>query len=554
MRNIILKDINVRYSKLTKYTISDININIKSNTKNLIVGPSGCGKSTLCMVLNGLLNSDNKAHIVGEYLLDDKVLNGLSIHKMSEYISTILQDQDAQFIGLTVAEDIAFSDENNCIKRNLMHDRVDGALNNLDISYLKEYEPSDLSGGEKQRVSLAGLLNTKAEILLFDEPLANLDPEGAKQVLQLIDKLQEAGKTIIMIEHRLEEVLPYNYDQIIVMNEGVIKYQGDIDTCLKSDVLSINGLRKPLFLEFMDKLSIDYQNESNLHDPKYLSKNLVNKELLIKAVGNKLDNDSNVLSLNNVSFSYGQNQVLKNVSLDVKQGNITALIGNNGSGKSTLFKLIMGINPLVDGRILLNDNDISKMGIYVRGQSIGYVMQNPNHMITRNTVDEEVSYSLVLSGMKKSEIDILVDDVLKRCNLLKYKKWPIEMLSYGQKRRVTIASVLVTKPKVLLLDEPTAGQDYETYKEFMKLIIELKNEDMAILLVTHNMQLVVEYCDIVCILDHGQVAVVDATSQVISIFDKYKSANLSKTSLSEFSSYQNLDEIDVIETFRQRGV
>lgn len=547
MKKLNIENLTIKYSKLNNPTLKEINLEILANEKVLIVGPSGSGKSTLGKFMNGLIPNAYKAQISGQYTIDEEHIQKKSIFEMSNYISTIMQDQDSQFVGLTVGQDVAFVDENNCVERSKMLETVKRNLEHLEISDLIDVEPKMLSGGQKQRVSLAGLLTSDAPILLFDEPLANLDPLSCDQVLALINDIHERfKKTTIVIEHRLEEVIHYNYDRIILINDDQILYNGKVDELLKSDLLPQNNIRKPLYLELLDKCEVPYEKYTGLHNLDFIDEQLIEHvRAKLKENPSSESSETNlktVLEFENINFSYVQNkQILKDISFEVLDNSITTILGNNGSGKTTILNLIIGILKVQTGEIKLENELLNEMSIFKRGQKIAYVMQNPNHAITHDTVYEEVKSNGLRLQLTEAELEQKITNILEVCNLSKYRKWPINMLSYGQKRRVTIATALITDPQVILLDEPTSGQDYRTFKSIMELLKKLAKNGLAIVIITHNMQLALEYSDKTIVLDHGEVRTRGITHQVFKEIEKYESAKINKPSVLTVADKYNLD-------------
>lgn len=535
-----LQNLNLKYRKLNNPTLKEMNLEITPGEKVLIVGPSGSGKSTLGKLLNGLIPNSQTATVSGDNSAYGFALGKSTIFELSTKIGTIMQDQDAQFVGLNVAEDIAFYLENLNVDVDTMHTKVDEVMELLDITEIKDTDPSRLSGGEKQKVSLAGVLVNDVDCLLLDEPLANLDPQSAVDVMNLISDINhKLNKTIIMIEHRLEDALLINFDKIVVIDNGIIIANDTPSNIMKSDVLTNIGIRKPLFVEALSKANYDFTNVVNALD--YDSYDLSIFKDNIEAKSRDLNTNHDLLEVENLEFSYGEHNVLTDVNLNVKQGEIVSLLGANGTGKSTLCNAIIGINKDYNGSIKLNDESIDSRGIFERSNLIGYVMQNPNHYITETVVEDEVAFTLRQAGISKSEIDTKVEEVLEACRLLKYKKWPISMLSYGQRRRVTIAACLVKNPKLIILDEPTAGQDFETFKSIMDTVRDLRDKyNMSVLVITHNMQLAYEYSDRAIVLGAGKIQFDGKIENLYEQTEILKDNNLRSTSIQRFSKYHNI--------------
>ena len=535
---ISFKNFSFKYNNVVDKTLKNIDLTINKGEKVLIVGPSGSGKSTLSHCINGLIPFSYNGEIEGELIIDNIKPYEESLSDVSKKVGTILQDQDSQFIGLSVGEDVAFNFENNAMPLNEMKVKVIDALELVNMVDFINHSPYELSGGQKQRVSLAGVLGSDAEVLLFDEPLANLDPASGKEIMQLINDIHEkTNKTIIIVEHRIEDVLEQPFDKVIVVNKGEVQGFGTPDEILKSDLLKNNGLREPLYLEAMKLAGCDISGSENLKDLNNIDER--NKEVLKNWFNNETSNkdsiikEEKILEVKNLAFSHdGIKNTINDVSFHLNKGEILAVLGNNGAGKSTLCRLITGILKPQKGSIFLNNQCIDSWSIKQKGSAIGYVMQNPNQMISQHMIKDEIALGLKCRNYSKEEIDKKVEEVLKICGLYPYRNWPVSALSYGQKKRVTIASILAINPQVIILDEPTAGQDYKHYTEFMEFIKELSAQGISIILITHDMQLTLEYCHRAVVLSGGEKIADDKPSNILTDENIIKKANLKETSLS----------------------
>lgn len=535
---ISFKNFSFKYNNVVDKTLKNIDLTINKGEKVLIVGPSGSGKSTLSHCINGLIPFSYNGEIEGELIIDNIKPYKESLSDVSKKVGTILQDQDSQFIGLSVGEDVAFNFENNAMPLKEMKVKVIDALELVNMVDFINHSPYELSGGQKQRVSLAGVLGSDAEVLLFDEPLANLDPASGKEIMQLINDIHEkTNKTIIIVEHRIEDVLEQPFDKVIVVNKGEVQGFGTPDEILKSDLLKNNGLREPLYLEAMKLAGCDISKSENLKDLNNIDEK--NKEVLKNWFNNETSNkdsiikEEKILEVKNLAFSHdGIKNTINDVSFHLNKGEILAVLGNNGAGKSTLCRLITGILKPQKGSIFLNNQCIDSWSIKQKGSAIGYVMQNPNQMISQHMIKDEIALGLKCRNYSKEEIDKKVEEVLKICGLYPYRNWPVSALSYGQKKRVTIASILAINPEVIILDEPTAGQDYKHYTEFMEFIKELSAQGISIILITHDMQLTLEYCHRAVVLSGGEKIADDKPSNILTDENIIKKANLKETSLS----------------------
>lgn len=534
---ISFKNFSFKYNNVVDKTLKNIDLTINKGEKVLIVGPSGSGKSTLSHCINGLIPFSYRGEFEGELKIDDIIPYKESLSEVSKKVGTILQDQDSQFIGLSVGEDVAFNFENNAIPLAEMKVKVINSLELVNMVDFINHSPYELSGGQKQRVSLAGVLGSDAEILLFDEPLANLDPASGSEIMQLINDIHEkTNKTIIIVEHRIEDVLEQPFDKVVIIDKGVVKGVGTPNEILKSDLLTNSGLREPLYVEAMKLAGCDVSSEENLRDINSINEE--NKEILKSWFKNEtssktINKEEKILEIKNLTFSHdGVKNTLDDVSFYLNKGEILAVLGNNGAGKSTLCRSITGILKPKSGSIFLNNECIDSWSIKKKGSAIGYVMQNPNQMISQHMIKDEIALGLKCRNFDKKYIDEKVEEVLKICGLYPYRNWPVQALSYGQKKRVTIASILAINPDVIILDEPTAGQDYKHYTEFMGFIKGLSNKGISIIMVTHDMQLTLEYCDRAVVLSGGKKIADDKPANILTNKEIIKKANLKETSLS----------------------
>lgn len=551
------KDFSFKYNAQSLPTIENLNLTIYEGEKILIVGPSGSGKSTISNCINGLIPFLYKGEMKGSLKVCGKETSSLSIAEISNVVGTVLQDPDNQFIGLTVGEDIAFKLENDCIDQEEMKKRVSMAANIVDLDKFLSSSPTDLSGGQKQRVSLAGAMVGDAKILLFDEPLASLDPATGKTSIELIDKIRNNdNKTIVIIEHRLEDVLYCDVDRIIVVDDGKVKADLSSDELLSTDILRQCGIREPLYVTALKYAGVNVTPEMRPSNINTLDIDKC-KESLNRWYDKFNDdfikeNKKPILEVKNISFGYsGRVNALNDVSFSVNEGEIMSIVGKNGAGKSTISKLICGFYKPSSGEILYKGRNIKNDSIKERAEKIGLVMQNPNQMISKNMIFDEVAFGLVVRNVPEDEIKERVIDTLKVCGLYPYRNWPISALSYGQKKRVTIASILVLKPDIIILDEPTAGQDFKHYTEIMDFLKEINEKyGITILMITHDMHLMIEYTDRSVVLCDGKVVADDSSINILTDDKIIESANLKKTSIYELAVKAGIkDPIDFSRRF-----
>ena len=543
------KDYSFKYRSQVGPTLQDINLSIYPGEKVLIVGPSGSGKSTLAHCINGLVPFSFTGESTGSLKIKGQDPKELGIFGLSKLVGTVLQDTDGQFIGLTVAEDIAFSMENDCISQQEMFDRVDKVAETVDLTEFLDHAPNALSGGQKQRVSMAGVIVDDVDILLFDEPLANLDPATGKRAIDLIDRIHKEKKTtILIIEHRLEDVLYRDVDRIIVVGDGRIVADVRPAELLAGEILKEQGIREPLYITALKYAGCQI-NEADL--PQHIEtmnlspyrenvQNWYGKVKLTK----KIQDREPALEIKDLSFAYTPGQpVLSHIDFSIAKGEMVALVGKNGAGKSTLASLICGFMEPNEGSIYLNGEDLSGYSIKERGEKIGLVMQSPNQMISKPMIFDETALGLRVRGVPEEEVKERVYETLKICGLYPFRNWPVSALSFGQKKRVTIASILVMNPEVLILDEPTAGQDFRHYTEIMEFLRKIHEElGITIIMITHDMHLMLEYTDRAIVIADGKMLADDTPAHILTDEEISDRAYLKKTSLYDLALKCGIEE------------
>lgn len=541
------KNFNFKYNSQKEPTLKNINLTIYEGEKILIVGPSGSGKSTLSNAINGLVPFMYEGEISGSLKINGKETRDMSIFELSNKVGTVLQDPDSQFIGLTVAEDIAFKLENDCISQEIMKDKVNKVSEIVGIDSHLTSSPHSLSGGQKQRVTLGGVMVSDAEILLFDEPLASLDPATGRTSIELIDEIQKQdNKTIVIIEHRLEDVLHCNVDRIVIMDNGRIL--GDLTTeeLLSTNLLTDTGIREPLYITALKYAGVTINKEMCPESIENLKVDKV-KEKLNKWYEESKDeivdnNNTTILELKDVRFGYNKDkEILKGVSFKINKGEMVSIVGRNGAGKSTISKLISGFYKPSSGDILLSGRSIENDSIKERSEKIGVVMQNPNSMISKTMIFDEVALGLRIRGINEDEVKERVYETLKICGLYEFRNWPISALSFGQKKRVTIASILVLNPEIIILDEPTAGQDFRHYSDIMEFLKEINKRGVTIIMITHDMHLMLEYTNRAIVLSNGLKIAEDSAANVLTDKKVIEQANLKETSLYELAVKSELE-------------
>ncbi len=540
---ISFEDFGFQYTAQAEPTLYDINLQIRKGEKVLIAGPSGCGKSTLAHCINGLVPNSYPGKATGKLTIGGQDALKLGLFGLSKIVGTVLQDSDGQFIGLTVAEDIAFALENDCIPTEEMHREVERIAEMVDVKRVLKHAPHEISGGQRQRVGLGGVMVGQVDVLLFDEPLANLDPATGKQAIVLIDEIQKrTGCAVIIIEHRVEDVLYCPVDRIIVMGDGRIQYDGDPDTLLCAELLQQKGIREPLYVtalkyagveltadmrpSYLPELKLSQQQKAQVQswfDKQPAPEAAPEQDVLLRAV--------------NLDFTYeGGHHALRGINAIVHKGEMLSIVGTNGAGKSTFSKVVCGFENAQSGILELEGVDLNTLSIKERADHIGYVMQNPNQMISKTQIFDEVALGLRNRGVSEEEIRPRVEETLKICGLYPFRNWPVSALSYGQKKRVTIASILVLKPEMILLDEPTAGQDLKHYTEIMDFLRELNRQGVTVVLITHDMHLMLEYTPRAIVFNAGRVIADKSAAEVLNSPDIVETAHLKETSLYHLSA------------------
>ena len=527
-----------QYTAQAEPTLYDISLDIRKGEKVLICGPSGCGKSTLAHCVNGLIPNSYPGKTTGTLTVGGRNAEELSLFDLSKVVGTVLQDSDGQFIGLTVAEDMAFALENDCMDQKDMKALVDRVAQLVGVSGVLGHAPYEISGGQKQRVALGGVMVSGVDVLLFDEPLANLDPAAGKKAVELIDEIQKrTGCAVIIIEHRLEDVLHCPVDRVVLMGEGRILFDGDPDSLLCSDLLQKSGIREPLYVTALKYAGVPLDRDQRLSYLPELRLTEADRRRVAdwffaqpEPAAEKAKKE--LLRAENIDFTYeGGHHALKGISASIAEGEMLSIVGTNGAGKSTFSKVLCGFEIPQKGTLTLSGEDLSAYSIKERADRIGYVMQNPNQMISKTGIFDEVALGLRNRGVPEKEVKPRVEKALKTCGLYPFRNWPVSALSYGQKKRVTIASILVLEPKIILLDEPTAGQDLYHYTQIMDFLAELNRSGTTVVLITHDMHLMLEYTPRAIVFHDGQVIADTSAAEVLNSPEIVETAHLKETSL-----------------------
>lgn len=538
-----------QYNAQQEPTLHGLDLTIYQGEKVLICGPSGCGKSTIAHCLNGLIPFSYKGEMTGSLKICGRETREMSLFDISKRVGTVLQDADGQFVGLTVAEDIAFALENDCVAQEEMFRRVRAVAEEVNVATHLEHAPNELSGGQKQRVSLAGVMVDNVPVFLFDEPLANLDPATGKQAIELIDEIKNnRDATVIIIEHRLEDVLWRDVDRVILMQDGCIVADTTPDELLSSDLLQKQGIREPLYVTALKHAGVTVTADMLPHSIRTLTLSEQQKQQVrswFHQIPNVAEMRSREVLLNteHISFAYDNGRkALKDISAKVYRGEMMAIVGRNGAGKSTFSKVVCGFETPDQGTLTFAGNDLTDLSIKERADHIGYVMQNPNQMLCKVQIFDEVALGLVSRGVDEATQKEKVEKALTICGLYPFRHWPVSALSFGQKKRVTIASILALEPEMIILDEPTAGQDFRHYTEIMEFLRELNRQGVTVVMITHDMHLMLEYCTRAVVFSEGRKIADDTPAAILTDPDIIRQANLKETSLYDLALLCGIDD------------
>ncbi|MDI6650133.1 ABC transporter ATP-binding protein [Leuconostoc suionicum] len=527
--------VTFKYHAQSEPTLHDVSFQIYPGEKVLIAGASGSGKTTLLRLLNGLIPQAYQGDITGELTINGKKILDQSLFDLSLQAGTVLQDSDAQFVGMTVAEDIAFSLENDNQPIKTVREKVAKWANRFGLGKRLTLAPQSLSGGQKQRTAMAGVLVDEGDLLLFDEPLASLDPAAGAAAMALIDELQqERNMTVVVIEHRIEDVLRAHVDRVIVMAHGRIVANDTPTAIIQAGVLSANGLDEPLYIQLLRRAGVPVNKIPHVADVEKVDVSNYRDQIetLAEPVQTVTHDDKQLL-VQSLTFAYDQQEPLfDNLSTSIHEGEILGIVGKNGSGKTTLSHLLTGfLTPSggdiqLDGRSLLNDS------IKERADHIGYILQNPNHMITKATVFDEVASGLRLRNVDEEQVTERVREMLQLVDLDGMRNWPISALSFGQKKRLTIAAVLVLKPAILILDEPTAGQDATHTSQLLGFLqnINITNHT-TIIIITHDMHLLANFVQRTLVVVDGQILADTTPAELLANEALVDAASLRTTSI-----------------------
>jgi energy-coupling factor transport system ATP-binding protein len=510
---LVVENLSFRYRDRTGAAIHDLSFSANPGEILLIAGASGCGKTTLIRCINGLIPRSYKGEISGRILIDGGDTAKWKLSTISQKIGTVLQDPERQILGTKVLNEVAFGLENLGLPREEIYQRVDEALAHLKIQHLRDRDTFLLSGGEKQKVALAGVLAMRPSILLLDEPLASLDPASAAETLDAVRTLADEGMTVLMVEHRVEDVLRIRPERVMYMKEGEIRYLGDVD-----------GLSRVVNYHEV-KLPAEQIIQRAKRDPAPASINV------LPGATAKGSWSETLVEFENVAFGYDTDvEILHGINLKIKRGDVIAVLGPNGAGKTTFVKHAIGLLKPKSGRVLVNGKDTKEASVAEIASTLGYVFQSPSHMLFAPTVREELAFGPTNLKHPKDEIDKEVKEALRIVNLSDKEQDPPLALSFGQQKRVSIAAILAMRSRILVMDEPTAGQDYQNYMNFMDSILELPSFE-AVLFITHDVDLAVIYANRVLLVADGRLVADGSPHEVLRDFNRLKACRVIPSSL-----------------------
>lgn len=508
---LVVDDLSFRYNGRDDIALRHVSLELQPGSITLLAGSSGCGKTTLMRCINGLIPHSYKGRMLGEVRLFGRPNQGQPLAAISKHVGTLLQDPERQILGTYVLNEVCFGLESQGMPHTQMLARADEALERLNIAHLREKETAALSGGEKQKVALAGVLAMRPSILLLDEPLASLDPASAEEALQAFRRLADSGLSLLIVEHRVEDVLRIAPEQILYMDAGEIKYQGDAAGLMQ--VVDYTRIKLPA--------EVVMQRAKAAPAPKFLS-----------AAPTPAPESPPLLQFEDVHFSYRPElpEVLHGLNFEVHTGDVIAVLGHNGSGKTTTVKHALGLLKPTQGQVLLEGQDSKKQSVAEAAKTIGYVFQSPSQMLFGRSVREELAFGPENLGFAKPDIEANSLWAIRSVHLEEEMASPPLALSFGQQKRVSIAAILSMRSRILVMDEPTAGQDYWNYMSFMDAIMGMPGFD-AILFITHDVDLAAIYANRVLVMHGGRLAADGPPQEVLGDHEALRKWRILPTSL-----------------------
>lgn len=537
MRNIVeVRGLSFKYEDTESPVLNDINLTVKEGEFLGIMGPTGAGKTTLCLCISGLIPHTLSGEFKGDVTIAGMKTTEHTLHEFApKMIGMVFQDPESQLFGLDVEEDVTFALEYLGLSREEMKNRLRWALNIVRLDGFEERFPYYLSGGQKQRVAIASVLASRPKILILDEPTSELDPVGRGEVFRAIDEIRRIYKcTTIVVEHNAEELVKFA-DKLIIMNDGRIVLEGTPDDVFQRGAeLHTLGIKPPQVTELGCLLRdhevdewIEYDIPLTIEEAYdrlvriFRKRNIMSKQYGIEKPSSNAQEEEPIIQVKDLWHIYGRGTdremaALKGIDLTVYPNEFIAFIGQNGSGKTTLAKHFNGLLKPSKGHVIVNGKDTRRCSISELAETIGYCFQNPDHQIFNRTVYDEVAYGPKNLGLSKEEVQERVIEAIKAVGLEGYEKLNPLFLGKGERQKVAVASVLAMHPRLLIVDEPTTGMDWKTSITMMNLIKQLNQNGMAVVFITHNMEIVAEYARRVVVLFEGKAILDGPTNWVFS--------------------------------------
>jgi len=505
--DIEIRDVSFKYEGSENFALHNINLNFNRGEIILITGPAGSGKTTLCSCINGLVPHYHEGELTGEVLVRSYNTQKARIGGLASLVGMVFQDPESQLVTNSVTDEVAFGPENFGVSRQEINKRVEDSLKRTRLQGYEERQPHNLSGGEQQACVIAAIYAMQPQIFIMDEPLSNLDPEGRSQILNLvIDVAKKRGKTLVIVEHALEEVLPH-VERVIILDQGEIIRDGSVSEVLTAGDIPFVFTR-PAIIQLGEKFNLHpLPITPNEFYSEFNSSYELKKGRLVDKADKPKKNDDVVINIQDVSFSYNQvNRVLDRVNLTIYAGELVAILGRNGSGKTTLVRHIIGLQQPDQGVVMVLGKDVSQTPTYELAQNVGFCFQNPNHQIVSFNVKDEMRFGLKAHNIEENEFDERIQEALEFVNLQDYLDAEVFDLGKGQKQRLALASVLTLKPSILIIDEPTTGQDPKMTEEIFEIIRRLNESGTTILMITHKIDYAAAYAKRAIVLQHGKVS------------------------------------------------
>jgi cobalt transport protein ATP-binding subunit len=542
-----VKGLSYSYPNAKKPALAGVNLSIGKGEFILLTGPSGCGKTTFCRTLNGLIPHFYSGSLEGEITVAGMETSEHGTSDLAQYVGLIFQNPDNQIFALTVEKDVAFGLENLGHERGRMIDEINWAMDQTGISHLRQRATHELSGGQKQRLAIASILAMRPDVVVLDEPTSFLDPLGAERIFRVMDALnKDYGMTIILVEHRVDLAAQY-VDRVIVFDEGRVANDGPPSEIFMLDDTRLAGIGIPKIVELYKRLKA---RGVDLGGPPVSPGEFVTKiEGRIPSGPSRMQyrpsmrefdefvgvhRSSPVIEARDVHFSYPSGvKALKGVTLSIHKGEFVAIMGENGAGKTTLVKHFNGLLRPKSGGILVNGADISRQSVASLARSVGLVFQNADDQLFSENVREEISFALRNFGFENDAIVKRVDWALNLLDIDRYRDSSPFILSGGERKRVALASVLAWDPDIVVLDEPTIGQDYAQKERLSHFLMQLRTQGKTTIVVTHDVEFVAETKPRIVLMADGRVIADGSSKEIMTNSDALGRASVSPPELTK---------------------